>query len=310
MVAMPLTVVKAAFLAATLLAGLPWPRSSSTVPRESVAESAVTATAAEPLDRVVLLTANSPDYLALAIPKSYKSAPDAPVHLLVFRGGLCIRDRGIVQAHETGGGSDHSRTVVQETGLTDRATVASDASAAVVASTRYVSQVDLTPGSTSTANDTVSSLTTLTLIDPSHSEGRWQITLEDGRWVNEMLVLPGSAGLVVTTFVPRNGPADLRILDAAGRETVHVPETSGQTLHVEISPRGGYVAVDLAFPESASPWERGVTVFDLAHATQWTYGWRYGSDDEPISWTLDDGGVLALKLGSGTRRFDSTGRRV
>jgi len=309
MVVMLLAAVRMAVLATTLLGGLPWVRSSSAVPRVSKPPSPAR-TEAEPPDRVVVLAATAPEYRALAIPKSYKTAPDALTHVLVFRGGLCIRDRGLVQTHETGGGSDHTKVIMEETGLTERAAAASDGSAVGLASTRYVSQVDLTPGRPSTgANDTVRSVTTVTLIDPYHPEGRWQITLENGRWINELLVLPSAGGLVLTTFLPRTGPADLRILDAAGRETVHVPDASGQTLRIETTPSGGFVAAEIALRDDISPWERAVTVFDLTHATQWTYGWRYGDEAEPLSWALEDGGVLAVKLDSGTRRFDPTGSR-
>ena len=44
-------------------------------------------------------------------------------------------------------------------------------------------------------------------------------------------------------------------------------------------------------------------VFDLAHGTQWTYTWRYGSEAEPVSWKLQSQGVLAVKLPGGARRF-------
>jgi hypothetical protein len=50
-------------------------------------------------------------------------------------------------------------------------------------------------------------------------------------------------------------------------------------------------------------------VFDLARGTQWTYGWRYGTDEEPLSWSLLDEGVLGIKLPGGTQRFDATGRK-
>lgn len=315
MVGMLLALVRTALLAGSLLPGLPWIRSSSTVPpgqspaSPSGAAPAAAATAAP--NRVALMGADAPEYTALAIPKSYKSQPDATLRLLVFRDGLCIRDRGLVQAHETRDGGNPGATIMEETGVTERGAVAPDGREAVIATTRYVSRVDLTPGQTSTAGDTVTGATTLTLIDPAHPEGRWRVTLENGRWIKELLVLPASMGVVATTFLPRLGPTDVRILDATGRETIRVPESAAQTMRLETAPRGGYVAAEMAFPEGrALPWQQGVMVFDIAGATQWTYGWRYGSDDEPMSWSLQDGGVLVLKLASGTRRFDPTGRRL
>jgi hypothetical protein len=136
------------------------------------------------------------------------------------------------------------------------------------------------------------------------------VTLENARWVKDVLVLPASMGVVVTTFLPRHGPTDLRILDLTGRELLHVPESAAETLRVEASPEGGHVAADVTFRDNAELPERGVIVFNLAKETQWTYAWRYGSDAEPVSWTLLSQGVLAVKLPDGTRRFDATGRRL
>ena len=261
-------------------------------------------------DRVILLSAGDDQYRALAIPRSYKTAPDAPMHLLVFRGGLCIRDHGLVDAQKSGEHGTQKTAVVEETGKTERAIVAADGREAVVLATRYVSRVDVTPGQKSTVNDTVTGDTTLTLIDPGHPDGRWRVTLEDGRWAKDALLIPGSRGVVVTTFLPRNGPTDLRVLDAAGRESVRVSEKSAETMRIAASPEGGYVAAEVAFRDSAHLAERGVIVFDLAHGTQWTYGWRYGSDAEPLSWVLQDDGVLSVKLPDGTQRFDPTGRKL
>ena len=182
------TPVRTALLAGALLAGLPWVRSASTVPRdESAAPGKATSTAP---DRVVLLEAGDADYRALAIPRSYKSAPDALRHLLVFHGGLCVRDFGLADVSESGDSDRGNGRVAQEIGKTVRAFVARDASAGVVLRTRYDSRVDLTPGQTSTAGDTVTGDTTVTLVDPTHPDGRWRVTLEDSRWAKDVLVLP------------------------------------------------------------------------------------------------------------------------
>jgi hypothetical protein len=117
-------------------------------------------------------------------------------------------------------------------------------------------------------------------------------------------------GLALTTFVPRRGPFDLRILDIAGRERVRVPESSGEPVRVEAAPEGGFVVAEMAFAEGPGLWDRGVTVFDVAKGTQWTYGWRYGSDDEPLSWSVEGKGVLSVKLAAGLRRFGPTGRKL
>jgi hypothetical protein len=300
-------------LATAVLAGLPWIRGAATAP-PAPAPSAATAAdpaLAPPPNRVAVLGAASPDYRMLAIPRSARTDPDASVRLLVFRGGICVLDRGLRDAHEDSSAGARGTTIVQEDGIIERAAASPDGREAVVVSTRYVSRVDVTPGTTSTAGDLVRGPTTLTLVDPTHPDGRWQITLEDGRWVKDVEVLPGSSGVVVTTFVPRTGPSDLRVLDALGREKLRVPESRAETVAVRIDCAiGCFVAADVKFPEQRALPERGLMVFDLAHGTSWTYSWRYGGDGEPLSWALENGGILTVKLPAGTARFDPSGRRL
>jgi len=278
---------------ASLLAGIPGAHSGSVAP-----------------DRVVLLSAGDPEYSALVVPRSYTTVPEAPMRLLVFRGGLCVRDLGLADEQKRDQRATAGMAVVEQTGITERAFVATDGRAALFARTRYVSRVDVTPGETSTVNDTVTGDTTLTLIDPEHPDGRWRITLESSRWAKDVLVLPAAMGVVVTTFLPRNGPTDVRVLDATGHESLRVPESAAETLRIEASPEGGHVAAEVKFRDSELLPERGVIVFDLTRGTQWTYVWRYGSEAEPVSWKLQSRGVLAVKLAGGTRRFDATGREL
>jgi len=285
------------------------PSPAATAAARSADEAKAPAASAAP-DRVVILASGDEEYRALAIPRSYKTAPDAPTHLLVFRKGLCVRDIGLGDAQQTGEHGTPTTAVVEETGKTERAYVAPDGRTAVVQRTRYVSRVDVTPGQKSTANDTVTGDTTLTLIDPEHPDGRWRVTLEHARWAKDVLVLPAAKGVLVTTFLPRNGPTDFRVLDPAGRESIRVPESSAETVRIQASPEGAHVAAEVTFKDNARLPERGVIVFDLTRGTQWTYGWRYGSDAEPLSWRLLAEGVLAVKLASGTQRFDATGRKL
>lgn len=314
MVVMLTSPVLSTLLVASLLAGLPWIRSGSTTPAGAATQAATGAAPEAPVaaasDRVVLLGIGEPEYRALAIPRSYQTAPDAPLRLLVFRGGLCVRDLGLGDAQTNGENSVAGTAVVEQRGISERAFVAPDGQAAVVVKTRYVSRVDVTRGQTSVANDTVTGETTLTLVDPGHPDGWWRVTLENARWAKDALVLPAGRGVVVTTFLPRNGPTDVRILDAKGRESVRVPESLGETTRIEASPDGGYVAADVTYRDNEALPERGVIVFDLVRGTQWTYGWRYGSDAEPISWSLLSQGILDVKLPGSTRRFDATGRKL
>jgi hypothetical protein len=308
MTAMPTTPLRRTVLAAALLAGLRWAGPVSAAPAKPAA--AAPEVSAPAPDRVVLVSAGSSEYRALAIPQSYKTGLDAPLHLLVFRAGLCVRDHGLADAAANNGSGVDGSAFVEQKGTTQRAYIASDGRAAVVVGTRYVSRVDVSPGQKSTANDTVTGDTTLTLVDPAHPDGRWRVTLENARWAKDVLVLPAAGGVVVTTFVPRNGPTDVRILDATGHEAVRVPESSAETVRIDASADGGFVAAEVTFRDNAELPERGVIVFDLARGTQWTYGWRYGSDAEPVSWILQNAGVLAVKIPGATRRYDSTGRKL
>ena len=223
MLSMP---VRLTVLTVSLLAGLPWMRSGSAAPPSKATGAGPEAPVAVAADRVVLVSAGSSEYRALAIPRSYKTAPDAPLHLLVFRGGLCVRDHGLGDSTANGGSGVDGVAIVEQKGTNQRGFVGPDGRAAVVVGTRYVSRVDVSPGQTSTANDTVTGDTTITLVDPAHPDGRWRVTLENSRWAKDVLVLPDAKGVVLTTFVPRNGPTDVRVLDAAGRESIRVPESS------------------------------------------------------------------------------------
>src|SRR5262249_14413239 len=129
-------------------------------------------------------------------------------------------------------------------------------------------------------------------------------------WVKDVEVLSGSNGVVVTTFLPRAGPADLRLLDALGREKIRIPESRAQIVSVRTDcALGCFVAADVKFHEQLALPERGVMLFDVARGTSWTYGWRYGDEKEPLSWDLESGGILAVKLPAGTARFDSSGQK-
>jgi len=312
------SLVRTTLIALSLLPGLPWARSGSVVPRETEPKAEKHAKSAAPApvpqaapDRLVLLAADDPEYLAYAIPRTYKTAPEAPTHLLVFRGGLCVRDIGLMDTiNKSDGGQQAPGTaVVEQSGSTTRAYVASDARTGVIVRTDYVSRVDVTKGQNSTTNDTVTGGTTVTLVDPAHPDGLWRVTLEDSRWTKDVLVLSNAGGVVLTTFRPRTGPTDVRVLDASGRESARVPESSAEALRIEADPEGSHVAAEFKFRANERQPERGVMVFDLTHGTQWTYSWRYGNDAEPLSWTLESHGVLVVKLASGTRRFDANGRK-
>jgi len=64
----------------------------------------------------------------------------------------------------------------------------------------------------------------------------------------------------------------------------------------------------VALPDRQTLPHRGVLVLDLLHGTRLTYTWRYGADDEPVSWKLDDSGVFEVTTTTHVRRFDRNGK--
>jgi len=116
-------------LAVSLLAGV--------LPTEG-AQAPAKAPPAPPVapDRVVLLAATDEAYRALAIPRAYKTSAFAPTRLLVFRGGLCIRDHGLAESRKGDEGGAQKSGIIQETGRIERAYVSEDGREAIVAKTR------------------------------------------------------------------------------------------------------------------------------------------------------------------------------
>ena len=293
----------------TMLAGFPWIRSSAIAAPEPTPPPEAAAVATGPPTRVVVLSAASPAYHALAVPPSARRNPSASTHLMVFRAGICVLDRGLVDDHKEGVTAPDT---IEESGVLERAAAAADGREAVLVETHYSSHRVAKPGVGTRADEQIQSTTTLTLLDPDHPDGLWKLTLEGGRWIRAIDVLSESSGIVVTTFVPRDGAADFRILDSSGRERLRVPESRAEALGVSSSCEGGcFVAAEMKFQDDyATLPERGIMVFDVATAKSWTYGWRYGNPEEPSSWSLGRRGVLTVNLPGETRRFDPTGRRL
>src|SRR5262245_2721786 len=138
---MSLPLVRATVLCAAALVGLPWLRSDWVAASDKHAKAAAKATPVTPAEpepapeRVVLLSADDPDYTALAIPRSYKTAPGAKLRLLVFRGGLCVRDHGLADTTAKDGHQIEADSFVEQSGTNQRAFVASDGRVAVVVGT-------------------------------------------------------------------------------------------------------------------------------------------------------------------------------
>jgi hypothetical protein len=70
---------------------------------------------------------------------------------------------------------------------------------------------------------------------------------------------------------------------------------------------GAFLGVSLAYPERPGLPQMGILVLDLLRGTRWTYSWSYGEAGDPLSWTLEDSGVLEVKVPGKIVRYDRNG---
>lgn len=262
-----------------------------------------------PSNGVRLFESNDPDYLSLGIPGDRRIAPQAGSRLVVFRDGAPVLDRGLRVEKWLAEADGASKPPVEE-GAADDAVVAPDGRFAVLASTRF-RRVASPPGRPSEAPGKARGVTELVWIDPAHPEGRWTTPLENGRWIQTIVPLSPVRGVAVSTLADPDDPdADFRIYGPDGKESMRIPETEGVTAEIASASHGGFVAVDLLFPDRIGLPNRGVTVLDLTYGTRWTYTWTYGSDGEPTSWRLDDMGILEVTTPESVRSFDRNGKPI
>jgi hypothetical protein len=239
-------------------------------------------------------------YLALEIPPEVRSAPTATTRLVVFRDGRPVLDRGLlVERRDAPAGGTAPRPRAE--GVDEDAILPEDARFALVLTTLY---------RRSEGEAEIVAATELEWIDPEHPAGRWRRPLGEGRWAKQVLPLSPTLGVAVITMQGLEGPCDLRIHDPDGEERLRLGDAEGNVLRADAASHGGFVAADLAYPDRASSPQRAILVLDLLRGTRWSYPWRYGTDDEPVGWTLDDSGLLEIRTTSDTRTFDRTGKAL
>ncbi|HEX6852100.1 MAG TPA: hypothetical protein VF139_11935 [Candidatus Polarisedimenticolaceae bacterium] len=254
------------------------------------------------VNRVALYAVDDAVYRDLPIPASVRTNPDSGARLVVFRDGVPILDRGLLQQR------DAAKTavpgMVEERGLVEEVILASDGSAAVVRQTRYHDRRSLRePGE----SGTLTGNERLTWIDPDRPGGRWSVDLPAGRFVKEGIVAPlGSGAAVILTDSAGLG-GEIRVFGPDGKETARIAPPEGEAVDAAAAADAPVLAVDIAYPARAGTPDRAIVVFDLTHGTRWTYGWSYGSDEEPRSWSIDADGALVVELPAGARRFDRDG---
>jgi hypothetical protein len=118
--------------------------------------------------------------------------------------------------------------VVEQSGRTNARFVAPDGAHGGRRAGRATSARGRDARQTSTANDTVTGDTTLTLVDPRTRTGGGA-SRSRMSWAKD--VARASERVRASSrrrSFPRNGPTDVRILDATGRESVRVPESSAE----------------------------------------------------------------------------------
>jgi hypothetical protein len=148
----------------------------------------------------------------------------------------------------------------------------------------------------------------LTLIEPGHPEGLWSVTLEDGLWVKSVVPLPRAAGVAVSTHATMDGPADLRLYGPDGDLLYRMADRGASTIGLRATGNGAFLAADVAYSGKAEGPDRGILVLDLLQGTRWTYAWSYGKESEPLSWDLQETGILEIRTASSTVRYDRNGK--
>lgn len=247
------------------------------------------------------------EYASLSIPARAQLFPEADERLVVFRDGAPVFDRGLrVSTQVTGTIRDAAGEL--EEGVAEDAVVSADAQFALLATTHF-RRPALKSGEPRETPRRATGVTELIWIDADHPQGLWTVPLENGRWIKSIVPLAPRRGVAVSTVAdPDEADADMRILGPEGMELLRIRETEGSTTQLVTTPLGAFLAVDLLYPDRLGMPNEGITVLDLTYDTRWTYTWTYGDDAEPLSWKLDDTGVLQVTTPAAVRSFDRKGK--
>jgi hypothetical protein len=295
------------FSLALALAALPLRAGEAPDPPARETEAAPAVEAPVP-DHVEFYVQGQPEYARLRVEPGHRTAPDAPDRLVVFHGGRPVLDLGLRDEQRLVPASGAQTEETLEEGIVEKAEIAPDGRSAAILSTRYrraAGAETLPPDSQEPPRPT--GTTTLTFVDARHPDARFNVSVENGRWVKEVLPLSAAHGLAVSTTRGIDAPADLEIFGPDGHETFRAPETEASVKGLTATNNGAFLAADLAYPERPGLPQRGILVLDLLQGTRWTFTWSYGTDGEPTSWSLDESGVLEVRLPGRIVRYDRNG---
>lgn len=259
-------------------------------------------------DRVALYADGDPGYASLDIPPAAHVFPGAISRLVVFHDGKCVLDRGLRDERKAGVAG--TGRALEETGFVEEAVVAPDGLSALLRTLHYEDRVELEPGGGAPRQDRFRGRVSLTWIDPLSPGGRWSTSLPPGRFVKESLALPLQLGAAVITTDAEGARGDFRLYGSDGTPRLAVPADEAESIGLTPTNSGAFVAVELAYPDRPGVPERAILVLDVLQGTRWYYTWSYGSDAEPLSWSIDDTGILVVRTPGGEKRFDRTGRPI
>jgi hypothetical protein len=244
---------------------------------------------AGPGPTVRLLDATSSEYAALDLTGADRSVAGAPTRLVVFQQGRAVLDLGVRD---------------EGAGRTEEAVVAQDGSAAAVVAVEVEPRVRIGPGGRE-ERTAVASVTWIPAADPGAA---WRLPLPPGRVVRSAVPLPRARGLVLATAETPSGAADFQVVAPGQAVMFRLDPLEGSVVEVRPTPDGSAVAADVAFASRPGLPDRGLRIHDLDRGLSWTYAWSYGTEAEPLAWTLADDGSLEVKTGRRTVRYDRTGR--
>jgi len=274
----------------------------------AAASSGAPQTETAALDRVGLFVAGQPDYAALQLDAAGRTSPDAPYRLVVIHGGRPVLDFGLRNERKLVPAGEGPGEKTFEEGIIDNAEVAPDGRSAAILSTQYRRPAEdgaQSPDGSEPPRPVGTSV--VSWVDAKRPEARFSVKVEAGRWVKELLPLAAGAGLALSTTRGLGAPADFELYGPDGREVFRTGEAEGSVTDVTATSNGAFLAVSLAYPERPGLPEMGILVLDLLRGTRWTYTWSYGEAGDPISWSLEDSGVLEVKVPGKIVRYDRNG---
>ena len=276
----------------------------------AVGPPALPADAPTAANRVVLFRVDDPAYSALTVPSGARSAPEADEHLVVFHDGAAVLDVGLRDEKKTLGATEPGAPFVDEEATTDEARISPDGRSALILSSRIRRRIPLGRDANRDPEPAPVGTAVLYWIDAARPDARASVPIDEGRWVAEAIPLSEGAGFVLSTTSGPGEPADLRVHGPGGGETFRLPADGAAVERLVATNNGAYLGVDLAYPPRPESPDRGVMVLDVLHGTRWTYTWSYGGEREPLSWNLDENGILAVRVPGAELLFDPSGTPI